>query len=124
MLRSHLRQQLSRALDQLTGSRHSRAATRIVETVRVSVEGRTGPDRVLTAIEVAVAEIRADPADQLFLDSARGGGWSWLTASPAVADFARELTGWRATTRPRRDGSCALCCRCCSGRTPIRLPNT
>lgn len=55
--------------------------------------GLTGPDRVLTAIEVAVAEIRADPAGQLFLDSARGGGWSWLTASPAVADFARELTG-------------------------------
>jgi hypothetical protein len=30
----------------------------------------------------------------LFLDSARGGrGWTWLTASPAVADFATELTG-------------------------------
>ena len=71
----------------------ARAATRIVVTVRVSVEGLTGPDRVLTAIEVAVAEIRAGPAGQLFLDSARGGGWSWLTASPAVADFARELTG-------------------------------
>jgi len=71
----------------------ARAATRIVETVRVSVEGRTGPDRVLTAIEVAVAEIRADPAGQLFVDSARGGGWNWLTASPAVADFATELTG-------------------------------
>src|SRR4051794_20498795 len=52
----------------------ARAATRIVETVRVSVEGQTGPDRVLTAIEVAVAEIRGDPAGQLFLDSARAGG--------------------------------------------------
>ena len=71
----------------------ARAASRIVETVRASVAGRTGPDRVLTAIEVAVAEIRADPAGQLFLDSARGGGWNWLTASPAVADFAAELTG-------------------------------
>jgi hypothetical protein len=30
----------------------------------------------------------------LFLDSARGGrGWTWLTASPAVADLATELTG-------------------------------
>jgi AcrR family transcriptional regulator len=71
----------------------ARAATRITEIVRVSVEGRTGPDRVLTAIEVAVAEIRADPAGQMFVDSARGGGWNWLAASPAVADFATELTG-------------------------------
>ena len=71
----------------------ARAATRIVETVRASVEGRTGPDRVLTAIEVAVAEIRADPAGQLFVDSARAGGWNWLTASEAVAAFASELTG-------------------------------
>jgi AcrR family transcriptional regulator len=71
----------------------ARAATRIVDTVRASVEGRTGPDRVLTAIEVAVKEIRSDPAGQLFLDSARSGGWNWLTASDAVADFASELTG-------------------------------
>ncbi len=71
----------------------ARAATRIVDTVRASVEGRTGADRVLTAIEVAVAEIRVDPAGQLFLDSARSGGWNWLTASTAVADFASELTG-------------------------------
>jgi AcrR family transcriptional regulator len=78
----------------------ARTATRIVETVRVSVEGQTGPDRVLTAIEVAVAEIRADPADQLFLESARDGGWSWLTASPALADFARELTGLAGDDAP------------------------
>jgi AcrR family transcriptional regulator len=71
----------------------ARAATRIVGTVRASVEGRIGPDRVLTAIEVAVKEIRADPAGQMFLDSARSGGWNWLTASDAVADFASELTG-------------------------------
>lgn len=71
----------------------ARAATRIVETVRASVEGRTGPDRVLTAIEVAVREIRADPAGQLFIDTARAGGWNWLTASEAAADFASELTG-------------------------------
>jgi AcrR family transcriptional regulator len=71
----------------------ARAGARIVETIRASIEGRTGPDRVLTAIEVAVAEIRAHPAGQLFLDSARQGGWNWLTASDAVAAFASELTG-------------------------------
>ncbi|WP_101948915.1 TetR/AcrR family transcriptional regulator [Mycobacterium sp. 3519A] len=71
----------------------ARAATRIVQTVRASVEGRTGSDRVLTAIEVAVAEIRGDPAGQLFVDSARSGGWNWLAASDAVTAFATELTG-------------------------------
>src|ERR1700761_1548406 len=71
----------------------ARAAARIVETVRASVGGRTGADRVLTAIEVAVAEIRSDAAGQLFVDSARSGRWTWLTASAAVVDFARELAG-------------------------------
>ena len=71
----------------------ARAATRIVETVRASVAGREGPDRVLTAIEVAVAEIRSDAAGQLFMDSARSGGWTFLTASAAAADFAQELAG-------------------------------
>ena len=61
----------------------ARTAARIIETVRASVEGRSGPERVLTAIEVAVAEIRSDPAGQLFLDSARGG----------FADHAAVLIG-------------------------------
>jgi hypothetical protein len=74
-------------------NQRQRTAARIIETVRANVEGRRGPERVLTAIEVAVAEIRVDPAGQLFLDSARGGGWNWLTASQAVANFASELTG-------------------------------
>ncbi|OBF29285.1 transcriptional regulator [Mycobacterium sp. ACS1612] len=71
----------------------ARAGARIVDTIRVSVEGRAGADRVLTAIEVAVAEVRAHPASQLFLDSARSGGWNLLTTSQAVAHFASELTG-------------------------------
>jgi AcrR family transcriptional regulator len=75
-------------------------AARIIETVRTSVEGREGPERVLTAIEVAVAEIRCDPMGRLFLDSARGGGWTWLTTSPVVADFATELTGLAGDDAP------------------------
>lgn len=72
----------------------ARTAARIVETVRARVQGCSGSDRILTAIEVAVAEIRADPMAHLFMDSARGArGWTWLTASPAVANFATELTG-------------------------------
>src|SRR5690349_8514184 len=71
----------------------ARAGARVVETSRVSLAGHTGADRVLTAIEVAVAEVRAHPASQLFLDSAHSGGWNLLTTSQAVAHFASELTG-------------------------------
>jgi len=49
---------------------------------------------VLTAVSVAVAEIRSDPAGQLFIDSVRGArGTTWLTVSPAIAAFADELAG-------------------------------
>lgn len=72
----------------------ARAATRIVETVRSHVEGRTGSDRVVTAVTVAVAEIRSDSGGLLFVDSVRGArGASWLTASPTVAALADELAG-------------------------------
>ncbi len=86
--------------------RHSRSGARTGrhphrrDRARQRRGARTGSDRVLTAIEVAVAEIRADPAGQLFLDSARGGGWNWLTASQAVADFASELTGLAGDDAP------------------------
>jgi AcrR family transcriptional regulator len=79
----------------------ARTAARTIETVRASVEGRSGPERVLTAIEVAVAEIRADPMGQLFLGSARSGsGWTWLTASPVVSAFATELSGLAGDDSP------------------------
>jgi AcrR family transcriptional regulator len=72
----------------------ARSGARVIDTVRQAVEGRSGPDRVLTAVEVAVAQIRSDPLGELFMDSAHGArGWTWLTASPMMADFAAELTG-------------------------------
>jgi hypothetical protein len=37
---------------------------------------------------------------QLFLDSARGGSWTWLTTSPVVADLATELTGLAGDDAP------------------------
>jgi AcrR family transcriptional regulator len=39
----------------------ARAALRIVESVRESVEGLTGSERVVTAITVALERIRSDP---------------------------------------------------------------
>ncbi|MGH3678061.1 MAG: TetR/AcrR family transcriptional regulator [Mycobacterium sp.] len=72
----------------------ARSAERIVDIVRARVDGLTGAERVLTAVEVALAEIRSDPAGQLFIESAQGfRGSSWLGVSPTVTQFATELTG-------------------------------
>src|ERR1700748_2364644 len=38
-----------------------RAASRIVESVRMAVEGLSGSQRIVTAITVALQEIRSDP---------------------------------------------------------------
>jgi AcrR family transcriptional regulator len=71
-----------------------RAANRIVESVRETVEALTGPERVVTAIAAALDLIRADPLGQLFIGSISGAqGTSWLAASPVVSGFANELAG-------------------------------
>ena len=72
----------------------ARAAARIVEAVRQAVDGLSGADRILTAITVALREIRSDPLGQLMINSLRGGlGMTWLTESPIVAAFAADLNG-------------------------------
>jgi AcrR family transcriptional regulator len=71
-----------------------RAAARIIETVRASVEDLSGQERLVTAITLALRRIRSDPLGQLMINSTRGAGeMAWLTASPWVADFATDLTG-------------------------------
>ncbi|MEM6106757.1 TetR/AcrR family transcriptional regulator [Mycobacterium sp. 050272] len=71
----------------------TRAASRIVETVRQTVESMSGPERVVTAITVALKLIRADPLYQLMISPLRAGDMAWLTGSPLLAGFATELTG-------------------------------
>src|ERR1700742_1325134 len=71
----------------------ARSAARIVETVRQTVENLRGPERVVTAITVALKLIRADPAGQLMFNSIRANDVVWLTGSPLLAGFATELTG-------------------------------
>ena len=72
----------------------ARAAARIVETVRSSVDGLTGSERIVTAITVALKRIRSDPLGQLMINSIRGvQGMTWLAESPAVIGFATELNG-------------------------------
>lgn len=72
----------------------ARAAAGIVETVRAAVEKLSGPERVVTAITVALRRIRSDPLSQLMISSVRGAdAATWLTASPLLAGFAADLSG-------------------------------
>ena len=71
----------------------ARSAARIVETVRETVESLHGPERVVTAITVALRLIRSDPLGQLMFSSIRANDVAWLTGSPLLTGFATELTG-------------------------------
>lgn len=51
--------------------------------MRDAVEGLSGADRIVTAITVAVGEIRSDPMGQLMFTTMRGvRERTWLTESP------------------------------------------
>ncbi|STZ88504.1 transcriptional regulator [Mycolicibacterium fortuitum] len=102
----------------------ARLAVSIVGEVRRAVDGLSGAERVLTAITVALQRIRCDPMFGLLLASLRGGGvMADLTQSSVPAAFATELTGLGRTIRQLRRGSCAWCCRCWSGRVPMKRPS-
>jgi AcrR family transcriptional regulator len=71
-----------------------RVASRIVESVRLAVDGLTGAERIVTAITVALREIRSDPLGHLVFGAIRGAEErTWITESPIVAEFATELNG-------------------------------
>ena len=71
----------------------TRAAARIVDTVRRTVEGMSGPDRVVTAIAVALDEIRSDPLGQLMIGRSTLPHRAEVPTSLAMATLASELTG-------------------------------
>jgi AcrR family transcriptional regulator len=71
----------------------SRLAARIVEEVRGQVNGLAGPDRVVTAVVVALRLIRSDPMADLLLTSLRAGNGAVLTESRVPTAFATELSG-------------------------------
>ncbi|MEU1980492.1 TetR/AcrR family transcriptional regulator [Nocardia sp. NPDC019395] len=74
----------------------TRAADRIADVVRLAMGDRTGPDRVFTAITVALREVRSDPVVAAFLASQHGPR-SVLTfaGSPALLGIAAEVLGTR-----------------------------
>jgi AcrR family transcriptional regulator len=72
----------------------ARAAADIIDAVRSAVRGMTGPERVVTAITLALKRIRSDPVSQMMIASVgRVNAMTWLTASPLLAGFAGELAG-------------------------------
>ena len=70
-----------------------RVAARIADTVRHTVKGMSGRDRVVMAIAVALDEIRSDPLGQLMISRSTLPQQSEVSASLAMASLATELTG-------------------------------
>src|ERR1700685_2265356 len=71
-----------------------RMSARIVEAVRTAIENLQGTDRVVTAIAVALARIRAEPLGPLIMGSIQPNhDGEWLTDSPGVAELAEEIIG-------------------------------
>jgi AcrR family transcriptional regulator len=70
-----------------------RASARVVDATRAAIDGRTGEDRIVTAVEVALRGVRSEKLAQLM-----GSGFTlrddrWVTDSPVVTTLAREMLG-------------------------------
>jgi AcrR family transcriptional regulator len=70
-----------------------RLASRVVDTVRRAVDGISGPERVTTAIMVALEQIRSDPMRRLLTTSTKAPNLSELPSSPILGQLAADLTG-------------------------------
>jgi AcrR family transcriptional regulator len=67
---------------------------RIVKNVSEAIVGLDGPDRIVTAIVVALHHIRAEPLGPLMVGAIRpAGDTAWLTASPLISDLAEQMIG-------------------------------
>jgi AcrR family transcriptional regulator len=70
-------------------------SVRIVERITDAIADLEGPERVVTAIVVALDLIRAEPLGPLMMGTIRPGDDSgWLTASPLVAAEPRPTHPW------------------------------
>lgn len=71
----------------------TRLAAGIVETVRRAVDGLHGQDRIVTAITVALEQIRSAPLRRVMLTADNSPDVGELHESPALRRLAAELTG-------------------------------
>lgn len=79
--------------DQIRGAVLTRLSAGIVETVRRAVEGLSGAERVLTAVTVALEQIRSDPLRRVMLTPGNPTDLTELHSSPVLKQIAGELTG-------------------------------
>jgi AcrR family transcriptional regulator len=70
-----------------------RLAEGVIDTVRHAVDGLAGDDRIVTAITVALGEMRAEPVRRLMIGSRRAAELGELQTSPVLVDIAADLTG-------------------------------
>ncbi|MCV7178176.1 TetR/AcrR family transcriptional regulator [Mycolicibacterium sphagni] len=70
-----------------------RLATGITDKVRRAVAGLSGSERVITAITVALQQIRSDPLRRMMFAAGNSPDVRELHASPVLAHLAAELTG-------------------------------
>ncbi|OBH39166.1 transcriptional regulator [Mycobacterium sp. E342] len=70
-----------------------RLSAGIIQTVRNAVDGLSGPERVITAVTVALDQIRSDPLRRLMLSPGSTPDLGELHSSPVLAHLASELTG-------------------------------
>ena len=70
-----------------------RLAAGVVDTVRRAVDGLSGTERTVTAITVALAEMRSEPLRRLMQGSSGLADLGELQSSPAVLRIAAELCG-------------------------------
>lgn len=70
-----------------------RLAAGVVEAVRTAVDGLDGAERVMTAVEVALDQIRSDPMRRLMLSAINAPHLGDLHASPLLSRLAADLTG-------------------------------
>ena len=70
-----------------------RLSAGIIDTVRRAVDGLSGPERVVTAITVALEQMRSDPIRRMMLTSGNSPELGDLHSSPMLGHLAAELTG-------------------------------
>jgi AcrR family transcriptional regulator len=70
-----------------------RLSASVIDTVRHAVDGLSGPERVITAITVALEQMRSEPIRRLMFTSNYSPELGELHSSPMLAHLAAELTG-------------------------------
>jgi AcrR family transcriptional regulator len=70
-----------------------RLSASVIDAVRRAVDGLSGPERVITAITVALEQMRSVPIRRLMLSSSSSPGLGELHSSPVLAHLAAELAG-------------------------------